>query len=153
MEENMSEEHETSIVSTPRHLWVVGVVALLWNAMGAMDYIMTQTRNEAYLSSFTPEQLAFFHGFPTWVVAAWAIAVWGGVLGTILLLLRRRHAVWAFLASLIAMVLTAFHNYVLSNGMEVVGDAFSLGFTAAIFIIALALFLYARAMQKQNILV
>jgi hypothetical protein len=153
MEENMSEEHETRIVSTPRHLWVIGVVALLWNAMGAMDYVMTQTRNEAYLSSFTPEQLAFFHGFPTWVVAAWAIAVWGGVLGTILLLLRRRHAVWTFLASLIAMVLTAFHNYVLSNGMEVVGDAFSLGFTAAIFIIALALFLYARAMQKQNILV
>jgi len=153
MEEDMSEEQETNIVSTPRHLWVVGVVALLWNAMGAMDYVMTQTRNEAYLSSFTPEQLAFFHGFPTWVVAAWAIAVWGSVLGAILLLLRRRHAVWAFLASLIAMVVTTFQNYVLSNGMEVVGDTFSLGFTAAIFIIALALFMYARAMQKQKILV
>ena len=64
---------------TPWHLWAVGVVGLLWSAMGAMDYVMTQTHNEAYMSAFTPEQLAFFYGIPIWAVATWAIAVWGGV--------------------------------------------------------------------------
>jgi hypothetical protein len=34
-----------------------------------------------------------------------------------------------------------------------VGDAFSLGFTAVIFLLALAFFLYARAMEKQKVLV
>ena len=149
----MTETGETNVASTPWHLWLIGVVALLWNAMGEYDYVMTQTRNEAYMSNFTPEQLSFFYGFPPWLDAAWAIAVWGGVLGAILLLLRRRLAVWVFLVSLIAMVSTTFHNYVLSNGMEVLGDAISLGFTAVIFLIALALFLYARAMQKRKILV
>jgi len=148
----MSEIHETDVVTTPRHLWVIGVFALLWSAMGAFDYVMTQTGNEAYLSEFTPEQLAFFTSFPVWVNAAWAIAVWGGVLGAILLLTRRRHAVWAFLASLSAMAITTFQNYVLSNGMEVVGDAFSLGFTAVIFLLALAFYLYAREMQKRRVL-
>ena len=137
---------------TPRHLWVIGVVSLMWNAMGAFDFVMTQTRNEAYMSSFTPEQLSFFYGFPAWVVAAWAVGVWGGVLGSLLLLFRRRMAVWIFLASLAAIVITTFQNLVLSNGMAVVGDAFSLGFTAVIFVVALALFLYARAMLKRNIL-
>jgi hypothetical protein len=149
----MSETNETDVERTPWHLWVIGVVALLWNAMGALDYVMTQTRNEEYMSNFTPEQLSFFYGFPAWVDAAWAIAVWGGVLGTLLLLIRRRYAVWVFLASLIAMVITAFQNYVLSNGMEIMGDPFTLGFTAAIFLAALALLLYARAMQKRKILV
>ncbi len=149
----MSETNETDVERTPWHLWVIGVVALLWNAMGALDYVMTQTRNEEYMSNFTPEQLSFFYGFPAWVDAAWAIAVWGGVLGPLLLLIRRRYAVWVFLASLIAMVITAFQNYVLSNGMEIIGDAFTLGFTAAIFLAALALFLYARTMQQRNILV
>ena len=149
----MSDTNETEVERTPRHLWVIGVVALLWNAMGAMDYVMTQTRNEEYMSNFTPEQLSFFYGFPVWVDAAWAIAVWGGVLGALLLLFRRRYAVWVFLASLIAMVLTAFQNYVLSNGMEVIGDAFTLGFTAVILLAAMALFLYARTMQKRKILV
>ena len=149
----MSEVNEIDVVRTPWHLWVIGVVALLWSAMSALDYVMTQTMNEAYMSQFTPEQLAFFTGFPTWVVAAWAIAVWGGVVGALLLLFKRRHAVGVFLASLIAMAITAFQNYFLSNGMEVMGDAFSLGFTAAIFLLALAFFLYARAMQKQKVLV
>jgi len=137
----------------PWHLWVVGIVALLWNAVGAMDYLMTQTRNEKYMSQFTPEQLEYFYGFPAWVVAAWAIAVWGGVLGAILLLMRKSLAVPVFLVSLIAMVLTTIYQFGLSNGLEVVGDPFSLVFTAVIFVIAVALFLYARAMQKRGRLV
>ncbi len=149
----MFENNENDVVVTPWHLWVIGVVALLWNSVGAMDYVMTQTRNEEYMSAFTPEQLEFFYGIPTWAVATWAIAVWGSVLGTVLLLMRRGYAVWVFLASLIAMSLTAFQNYALSNGMEIMGDPFALGFTAAIFLISLALFLYARAMQQRKILV
>ena len=149
----MPETGEANAAGTPWHFWLIGVVALLWNSMGVFDYIMTQTRNEAYLSGFTAEQLSYYYSFPSWVVAAWAIAVWGGLLGALLLLMRRRQAVWVFLVSLIAMVTTTFHNYILSDGMEFMGDAFSLGFTAVIFLIALALFLYARAMQKRKILV
>jgi hypothetical protein len=132
---------------------MIGVIGLLWSAMGAMDYVMTQTKSEAYMSGFTPEQLAFFYGIPAWVVAAWAIGVWGGVVGALLLLFRRQLAVWVFLTSLVAVVVTTFHNYLLSNGMDVFGDAFSLGFTAVIFLIALGLFLYARTMHKRGVLV
>ncbi len=44
---------------------------------------MTQTENEAYMSNFAPEQLEFFYGFPAWLVAFWAVAVWGGVAGAL----------------------------------------------------------------------
>ena len=138
---------------TPWHFWVIGIVALLWSGMGAMDYVMTQTRNEAYMSGFTPEQLEFFYSIPAWGIAAWAIGVWGGVVGAILLLLKRRYAVWVFLASLIGAVVTTFQNYVLINGMEVAGDTFSLAFTALIILVALGLYLYSRAMHKRKILV
>ncbi|MFV2067304.1 MAG: hypothetical protein ACC645_10020 [Pirellulales bacterium] len=148
----MTAQPDTGAQGTPRHLWVVGIIALLWNAIGAMDYVMTQTRNEAYMSQFTPEQLEFYYGFPGWVVAAWAIAVWGGVLGAVLLLLRKRLAVPVFLASLVAMVITTVQNYVLSNGLEVVGDAFAVAFSALIFVVAVALYVYARAMQKRGTL-
>ena len=36
---------------TPWHLWVIGIVATLWNAGGAYDYTMTQTRNMDYLTT------------------------------------------------------------------------------------------------------
>ena len=43
---------------TPVHLWIVGVLALLWNLMGAFDYLATQLELEFYMSGFTEEQLA-----------------------------------------------------------------------------------------------
>ncbi|MEE9447378.1 MAG: hypothetical protein V3V09_05430 [Arenicellales bacterium] len=139
-------------IKAPKLLWAIGIISLLWNAMSAMDYVMTQTKHEAYMSQFSPEQLAFFYSFPSWAVASWAIAVWGGVLGSILLLFRKRQALWAFLISLVAMVITAFQNYVLSNGLEVIKEPVLLAFTAVIFIIALGLVLYAKAMHRNGLL-
>jgi hypothetical protein len=133
-------------------LWIVGVVTLLWNAMGAFDYLMTQTKNEAYMANFTPEQLEYFYGFPAWVVACWAIAVWGGVLGSILLLLRKALAVPVFLVSFLAMVATTIHNFVLTDGLEVMGGAGAVAFSAVIFVVALFLYLYARAMRGRGVL-
>jgi len=148
----MSETKRPPATRAPWHLWLVGILALLWSAVGAMDYVMTETKNEAYLSGYTPELVAFVYGLPAWVIAAWAIGVWGGVVGSLLLLARRRLAVPVFLASLLGMVVTTFHNYLLSDGLKVMGDAASLGITAVILVIGLGLFLYARAMRQRGIL-
>jgi len=137
---------------TPWHLWVVGTVALLWSAMGALDYIMTKTQNETYMSNFSQEQLNFFYSLPSWAVASWAIAVWGGVFGAIFLLLKKRIAVPMFLVSLIAALITTFRNYVLSNGMEIMGDAFSLLFTGLIFILSLVFYFYAKSLRQKGVL-
>ena len=148
----MSEHDSTGARRAPWHLWAVGIFALLWSGIGAMDYVMTQTRNEAYLSQFTKEQLDFFFGIPAWAIATWAIAVWGGVVGAVLLLLKRRLAVWVFGASLAGMVITTIQNYGLSNGMEIMGDPFSLGFSAVIFLLSIGFFVYARAMDRKGLL-
>ena len=140
-------------MKTPWHLWVVGVVTLLWNGMGAMDYVMTQTKNDAYMAQFTPEQLEYFYNFPTWVQASWAIAVWFSVLGSILLLLRNKNAPLVLGISFIAMAATAIHNFILDEvKMHEVTSAFALYFSGAIFVVALLLWLYARAMRRDGIL-
>jgi hypothetical protein len=149
----MSEDQATSSGRTPWHLWVVGVLSVLWNSIGAYDYLMTQTQNEAYMSSFTPEQLEYFYGFPSWVVAFWALAIWSSVLGSILLLLRKKLAAGVFLVSFVSMVVTTIYNFGLSNGLEVMGDPFSLVFSALIFLFALLLYIYARAMMNRGVLV
>ena len=143
---------EAKAVKTPIHLWIVGVLALLWNATGALDYVMTETKNEAYMAQFTPQQLEFFYGFPAWLVAFWAIAVWGGVLGAILLLLRKKLAVPVLAVSFVSMVVTAIHNYGFSGAADIVGTMGAV-FTVIIFVIALALVMYAGSMAKRGVLV
>jgi hypothetical protein len=103
------------------------------------------------MSQFTPEQLEYFYGFPAWAVSAWAIAVWSSLLGSISLLLRRNWAVTLFGITLAGMVITSIYNFVLTDGMEMMG-AGGAAFTAVIWLIAIALFLYARAMAKRGVL-
>ncbi len=139
-------------VAIPWHLWVVGVVALLWNAMGALDYTMTETRNAAYMKDFTAEQLAYFYSFPKWVVATWALSVWGGVAGSVALLLRSRWAVPIFTLSLATMAMTFTHNFVFTDGLAVMGGATALAFTAAIIAVGIALVFYSRWVARKGFL-
>jgi hypothetical protein len=138
--------------SVPWHLWVVGVLALSWNSVGAFDYVMTETRNASYMSSFTREQLDYFYGFPKWAIATWALGVWGGVLGSLLLLLRRRLAVVVFGVSLAGTAITFFYNYVLTNGLAIMGGAGVAVFSAVIILIAIALLFYARGLAARRVL-
>jgi uncharacterized membrane protein len=149
----MLEIPNTPSARRPWHLWVIGIVALIWSLIGVMDYLMTQSRNEQYMSQFTPEQLEYFYGIPWWMVSVWAISVWGGLLGAVLLLLRKRLAVWVFLVSLIGVVLNSLYSYSLPEGREIMGDAFSVLFTIVIALFSLGLFLYAKTLAKRNILV
>ena len=82
----------------------------------------------------------------------WALAVWGGVLGMLLLLLKRRLAVPVLLVSFLAMIVTSIQNFLLSNGLEVMGGA-GLLFSVLIFVFALGLWLYARSMAERGVLV
>ena len=140
-------------MKSPWHLWVIAIVSLLWNAMGAFDYAMTQTRNPAYMGQFTPEQLDYFYGFPMWVVACWAVGVWLAVAGSVLLLLRSASALWAFILSFLGMILTSVYSYGLAevSMTDIVGIEAQV-FMAAIVFVGLFLILYARRMKIAGVL-
>ena len=135
---------------TPWHLWAIGGVTLLWNAFGAFDYVMTQTRNAAYLNAYTAEQIDFFANFPVWVDAAWAFGVWGALAGSVLLLLRSRWARAAFGLSLAGMAVSFVHNLAAGAG-DLMGPA-ALVMTGVIIIVAVALFFYAGLMARRGVL-
>lgn len=141
------------ISKTPASLWVVGGLSLVWNGFGAFDYVMTQTRNPAYLAQFSPEQRAYFDSFPAVMEAAWAVGVWGAVAGSLLLLLRNRHAVTAFGASLLGLLVSTIWQFGLSGAD--MGKIFGMGpmlMTGFIWIVAIALFVYARKQRTASIL-
>lgn len=146
-------ESDTSrpAAGAPVHLWIVGVLALAWNALGAFDYLATQLEYEPYMSQFTEEQLAYFYGFPSWLVGAWAFAVWGGVAGAIGLLLRRRWAVWAFGISVAGMLVSTIHNFGLSEGAEIMGQT-AVVFNVVIWVVALLLLFYSWKQTRTGVL-
>jgi len=136
---------------TPWHIWVVGILSLLWNAGGAMDFTLTKLQNTAYLSQFTPEQLEYFTSFPISVQISWGVAVWSAVAGSVLLLLRNRLAVTMFLIGVAAFIVTAVHNFLLADVKmhEITGDG-AVYFSVAIFVVAALLYLYSKSQRTKG---
>jgi hypothetical protein len=90
----------------PRPKWFmpVAVVALLWNLMGCAAYLMDVMLTPEAVAAMPPDQQALYAARPVWAVAAYAFAVWGGALGCVGLLVRKRWAKGAFLASLLGLI-------------------------------------------------
>jgi hypothetical protein len=135
----------------PAHLWVVGILSAVWNAFGAFDYLATKLELAFYVSQFTEQQRAYFYGFPSWMVAAWALGVWGALAGSVGLLLARGWAVWAFGVSLAGLAVSTVYNFGMSDGAEIMGAA-GVGMTAFIWVVAVALFVYAMRQRTRGAL-
>lgn len=144
--------------SAPWHLWVVGVVSLLWNGFGGYDYTMTQLRDRDYMASMVEpfgmtadSALAYYDSFPLWADAFWALGVWGSVAGSVLLLLRSRYAFHAFVASLVGLIGGMFYQF--TNPMPGLSDmTIPLVFTGVIFAAVALLIWYSKAMTARGVL-
>jgi hypothetical protein len=140
---------------TPTHLWIVGVLSLLWSAFGSYDYLMSKMRNTDYLASMMPgidpqSTLAYLDAMPIWAQFGWGLGVWLGLAGSVLLLMRNRYAVWAYGLSLVGAVVGL--GYQLMSPMPGVEGFMATGMPIVIILIALGLFLYARAQEKKGVL-
>ena len=139
---------------TPWHVWLVGVIALLFNSIGAFDFVMSMTQGSVYMAKagMTPEQIAHYQAMPGWMIAVWAIGVWGAMLGSLLILLRNKLAFPVFAVSLAAFLLSLLYTYVLTDGGEVMSGAAAIGTSALITVLLIFFAWYSRLMTKRGVL-
>lgn len=90
----------------PVWVWIVAILGLAWNAFGAVQFVgsLNATAESLQAQGMTAEQAAVMLGYPAWMTIAFAIGVFGGLLGCVLLLLRQRLTVPVFIISLGAYV-------------------------------------------------
>lgn len=137
----------------PWHLWLNGAFAVLFNAIGVFDFVMTMARGAAYQVEvgMTPGQIAHYQAMPGWMTIVWAAGVFGAFGASILLLLRRRTALPVFAVSLAAFLVSLLYTYVLTDGGRVMGR--DMAITSAIIAGLLAAFLeYSRRMSSRGVL-
>ena len=84
--------------------WVIGVVALLFNLAGCMNFVMQL--NPQMVAELPEAYRVLVESRPAWATGAFAIAVFGGLIGCALLLLRKSSATYAFGISLLGAVAT-----------------------------------------------
>jgi hypothetical protein len=131
---------------------LVGILGGLWSSIGVISFMLTQMNVEAVMSQFPPQQRAYFESFPLWAIAFWAIGVFGGVIGCLLLLLKSRLAFPVLLASAIGATVSNLGGLFLLGGMEVMRETGGVGFSAVPIVFGAFMAYYALAMKKKGVL-
>ena len=147
----MSDPLEIKSHGRPWHLWVVGILCFLLSGMGAFDWIMTVTKNETYLAQVPQETLDYYYGFPVWTFVLWAVGNFGGVIGALLLLLRKGISIWFLAAALVAGVIATIYMYAFKGGLQVTGTP-ALITGIVILVISALVLVYARRMKEKAVL-
>jgi len=142
---------------TPMHLWIVGGIGTLWNAFGCYDYLMTRTQGAEYIASMMPGAdadavMAYINSFPVWASFGWGLGVWGGLLGSVMLLLRSRWAVPTLGLSFVGALLGIGYQLLNPGGPPEMNHGPNAVMPYIILAVALGLFLYARAMRAKGVL-
>lgn len=101
--------------------WVISALALIWNLMGVIVYLGQAFMTDDMKAMIPKDQLAIIENTPAWATAAFAIAVWFGLSGSILLLTRKKIAKIVFSISFLGVLAQLIYNFGVSNAFEVYG--------------------------------
>ena len=89
--------------------------------MGVMAYLAQVTMSPEAMAALPENQRLLYQSTPSWATGAFAIAVWGGTLGCILLLLRKKLASLLLIVSFLGVLVQLYHSFFISNSFEVFG--------------------------------
>jgi len=134
--------------------WLKGIsiFAIIWNIMGVIAYLMQAYMTEDTIAALATEaERALYTDIPAWYTAAFAVAVFAGLIASILLLLKKRLATSLFMISLIAIFVQMYYNFFISKSMEVYG-ATSAIMPVLVIIFAFFFLWYSRKMDEYAVL-
>ncbi len=127
----------------PKWYMPVAVVALLWNLMGCVAYLMDVRLTPDDIAKMSDAQQAMYAARPAWSIAATAIAVWAGAAGCVGLIMRKRWATPLLVASLVGVICQDVWLFALSGSASQAG---AVGFVlqGLVLVVAVALVVLAR---------
>lgn len=113
----MAELEKTAKV--PPSFWVVAGLGVLWNGFAFMGYWLTATHDPAAMAQTPAEMVEALNHTPDWAMSAWGLAVGAALAGSLLLVLRRRWAVPAFVVSLGGLLVLTIYQVAVQMPMSV----------------------------------
>lgn len=133
----------------PRWFSVCAVLALVWNLLGLLAFISHLMLTPEIIAQFPPEQQPLYQNIPVWVTAAFALAVIGGCLGCVLLIMRNSLAKIVLILSLLGVIVQNIYSFFIIDTIAVAGPS-SAVMPILVIIIAMALILMANKGQQNH---
>jgi len=95
--------------------WLISVFFLIWNVMGVANFFMQM--NAEMVAGFPDTHQAIIEGRPLWATGGFAISVFCGALGCLLLSLKKAISCYLFAASLLGTIVTMIHTIIIARSV------------------------------------
>ena len=120
--------------------------------MGVYNYLIQAYQTEAFTSSLNEAQLALMESMPSWNTALFAIAVFSGFIGTVLLLMKKKIAIPLFLISFITATIMQLYWLFGTDAIEVFSE--SIPYLMPIIVIVFCAFIlwYAKNQKTKGVI-
>jgi hypothetical protein len=110
-----------SELKIPVWFWVVAVIGLLWNAMGVMAFIQSMMMTTEALMKLSEAEQQLIKNTPAWANQAFAIAVFAGFIGCLLMIFKRKLALPILIVSLLAVLVQMYNAFFIMDSIAVFG--------------------------------
>ena len=94
-------------------LKVFAWLMVLWNGIGVAAFFSQLMMTPEMIAQLPEAQQAVYRDIPVWSYAAYALAVFGGLIGSILLALGKKLALPVLVISLAGVLVQQYYNFVL----------------------------------------
>jgi len=101
--------------------WVISIIALLWYLMDMSAFFMRVLMTDDVIKAMPDNQQHLYRNMPLWVNIVFAGEVFGGALGCVGLLLRKKWALPLFVVSILGVLSQTFYVYFLSDAISTMG--------------------------------
>ena len=132
-----------SEIKTPMMFWVLIGLALVWNLLGVFAFAGQMMMTPEQLAQLSQAEQDMYNSMPGWVTVAFGLAVIGGALGCLLLLLKKSLAFPVLCLSLVGVLAQMSYVFFVSKSWEVYGPG-QMIMPVMVIIIAVALVWYSK---------
>ena len=102
-------------------LKVFAWLMVLWNGIGVAAFFSQLMMTPEMIAQLPEAQQAVYRDIPVWSYAAYALAVFGGLIGSIFLALGKKLALPVLVISLAGVLVQQYYNFVVIDAIGIMG--------------------------------
>lgn len=130
------------------YYWIVGIV-FLWDLSGVGAYLSTVMMTPEALAALPDAERELMENAPAWTTGAFAIAVFGGIVGTLLMLMKKAIALPVLIVALAAVAVNMFYTWFMTDAADVYGAAQAV-LAVVVFAVAAFIVWYANSAKAKG---
>jgi hypothetical protein len=149
VEQKMAEQNINEEVASPQWFKITAIVAIIWNLMGVIAFIAHVMMTPEMLAELSQAEQMLYKNTPAWALFAFALSVFAGMLGSIVLFMKKAYALIVLILSLIGVLVQMFHSFFMIDSIEVYGPG-GMIMPIMVIIISIALVFIANKAKVNN---